>query len=138
MLLKLLQEPSSIAKSSDKEYQKCQPNKLSEKIMKCLICIFLRLIRTSRAAELEKSCNLSRSNSSFLRSGSFRADGNVNLNASITTQRETRQQDPYGIFEIEGSYSRDVGPYKNLVKFTLSSLDLKGISNSLSLLNQLR
>ncbi|XP_008800047.2 uncharacterized protein LOC103714542 isoform X2 [Phoenix dactylifera] len=138
MLLKLLQEPSSIAKSSDKEYQKCQPNKLSEKIMKCLICIFLRLIRTSRAVELEKAGNLSRSNSSFLRSGSFRADGSVNLNASITTQKETRQQDPYGIFQIEGSLSRDIGPYKNLVKFTLSSLDLKGISNSLSLLNQLR
>ncbi|KAG1354940.1 hypothetical protein COCNU_07G010520 [Cocos nucifera] len=137
MLLKLLQEPSSITKSSDKEYQKCQPNKLSEKIMKCLICIFLRLIRTSRAVELEKSGNLSRSNSSFLRSGSFRADGSVNLNTSITTQRETRQQDPYGIFEIEGSLSRDIGPYKNLVKFTLSSLDLKGISTSLSLLNQL-
>ncbi|XP_073111249.1 uncharacterized protein [Elaeis guineensis] len=138
MLLKLLQEPSSITKSSDKDYQKCQPNKLSEKIVKCLICIFLRLIRTSRAVELEKSGNLSRSNSSFLRSGSFRVDGSVNLNASITTQRETRQQDPYGIFEIEGSLSRDIGPYKNLIKFTLSSLDLKGISNSLSLLNQLR
>ncbi|XP_073008359.1 uncharacterized protein [Typha latifolia] len=134
MLLKFFQEPSTTANSWDKNHQRVQPNKLSERIMKCLICIFLRLIRTSRVVELEKSGNLARSSNSFLRTGSFRADGCANLNIL----QKVGQQDPYGIFEIEGSILRDLGPYKNLVRFTSSSLDFRCFSHSLPLLNKLR
>nr|CAD1818993.1 unnamed protein product [Ananas comosus var. bracteatus] len=137
-LLKIFQEPSSIASSREKEYQKIQPNKLSEKIMKCLICVFLRLIRTSRVAELEKSSNLARSTTSFLKSGSFRMDSSVNLTASLSIQKEKGQRDPYGIFEIEDSLLRDIGPYKNLVRFASNSFETKCISTSFPLLNKLR
>lgn len=136
-LLKLFKEPSTINPS-----EKCgityQPNKLSEKIIKCLICILLRFIRTSRAVDMEKSGNLSRSSNLLLRSGSFQIDSSLMLKGRVPIQREIRHNDPYGIFEIEDSLLRDIGPYKNLVKFTSSSLDFKGISSSLPLLKKLR
>ncbi|KAM0949703.1 putative ternary complex factor MIP1, leucine-zipper [Dioscorea sansibarensis] len=115
-----------------------QANKLSERIMKCLICVFLRLLRTTRTLEIEKSGNLSRSSPSSILSRSLRIEGGLNSKTSQTTQRELGQKDPYGIFETEDSIIRDVGPYKNLVQFTTSSLDLKGISTSLPLLKKLR
>ncbi|WOL09864.1 hypothetical protein Cni_G18617 [Canna indica] len=136
-LLKLFKEPST-RNASDKNGVRYQPNKLSEKIVKCLICIFLRLIRTSRAVDLEKSGNLARASNLLLRSGSSQIDGNTVLNGRVSFQKEIKHHDPYGIFEIEGSVLRDIGPYKNLVKFTSSSLDLKYISSSLPLLKKLR
>jgi hypothetical protein len=55
-------------------------------------------------------------------------------------QKESRQQDPYGIFNTEDSIPRDIGPYKNLVIFTSSSMDPKFISSpsSIPLLRKLR
>ncbi|KAF5188009.1 electron transporter, putative (Protein of unknown function, DUF547) [Thalictrum thalictroides] len=114
-----------------------QPNKLSESIMKCLIFIFVRLLRNSRRIELEKSGASSRSTHSSLSSRSFRVETGLN---SLAFQKESKQQDPYGIFDIEDSIPRDIGPYKNLVKFPSSSLDPKSISssNSSPLLQQFR
>ncbi|XP_030552037.1 uncharacterized protein LOC115756411 isoform X1 [Rhodamnia argentea] len=110
--------------------QKWEPNKLSENIMKCLNFIFVRLLRTSRAMELEKLGPISRSLNSSLNSRSFR----------VETGLSSRQQDPYGVFEMEDSIPRDIGPYKNLVRFTASSMDPKCISSSSSipLLKKLR
>ncbi|KAI3799368.1 hypothetical protein L1987_34662 [Smallanthus sonchifolius] len=116
---------------------KWSPNKLSENIMKCLIFIFTRLLRTSRTLELEKSGPISRS-ANF--SMSFRAEPCLNSKANLVVQKESRQQDPYGIFNHEGSIPRDIGCYKNLVKFTSTSLDPKCISSSsyIPLLQKLR
>ncbi|KAJ8511237.1 hypothetical protein OPV22_001671 [Ensete ventricosum] len=137
-VLKLFREPSSTINLTDQNAGKYHPNKLSEKILNFLICIFLRLLRTSRALDLEKSSNLSKSANLLLRSGSFEIDGSSIRKGRIPAQREIRHHDPYGIFETEGSILRDIGPYKKLVKFTSSSLDHKDISNSLPLLNKLR
>lgn len=46
--------------------------------------------------------------------------------------KESKQQDPYGIFDIEEAIPRDIGPYKNLVVFSSSCLDPKFVSNSSS------
>ncbi|CAL9133840.1 unnamed protein product [Musa acuminata var. zebrina] len=137
-VLKLFREPSSTINLTDQNAGKYHPNKLSEKILNFLICIFLRLSRTLRALDLEKSSNLSKSANLLLRSGSFEIDGSSIRKGRIPAQREIRHHDPYGIFEIEGSILRDIGPYKNLVKFTSSSLDHKDISYSLPLLKKLR
>uniref|UniRef100_A0A803M3H3 DUF547 domain-containing protein n=1 Tax=Chenopodium quinoa TaxID=63459 RepID=A0A803M3H3_CHEQI len=107
---------------------KWQPNKLSENIMKCLILIYVRLIRISRQSELDKSGPISRSMYSSL---SFRTEPGVNLSTSLI--KESKQQDPYGIFDIEGAIPRDIGPYKNLVVFSSSCLDPKFVSNSSSI-----
>ncbi|KAJ9540475.1 hypothetical protein OSB04_026981 [Centaurea solstitialis] len=123
--------------SEEENILKWSPNKLSENIMKCLIFIFTRLLRTSRTMELEKSGPISRS-ANF--SMSFRAEPCLNSKASMLLQKESRQQDPYGIFNLEDSIPRDIGCYKNLVKFTSSSLDPKCISSSsyIPLLQKLR
>ncbi|KAE9593185.1 hypothetical protein Lal_00028991 [Lupinus albus] len=127
---------------SEENDLKWQPNKLSESIMKCLNFIYVRLLRTSRAMELEKLGTVSRSMHTSLSSRSFRLDTlSNNPKSSIVMQRESsRQQDPYGIFDTEESIPRDIGPYKNLVIFTSSSMDPKFISSpsSIPLLRKLR
>ncbi|XP_058199881.1 uncharacterized protein LOC131314939 isoform X1 [Rhododendron vialii] len=127
--------PSPVQQQSEEEStQKLPPNKLAENIMKCLIFIFVRLLRTSRAMELEKSGAISRSANFPLSSRSFRVDTSSNISkASSLIQRESKQQDPYGIFNSEESIPRDIGPYKNLVMFTARNLDPKCISNSSSI-----
>ncbi|XP_047332244.1 uncharacterized protein LOC124935856 [Impatiens glandulifera] len=116
------------------------PNKLSERIMKCLIFIFVRLIRTSRSMELEKSGPISRSINFSLSTRSFRVDTLSSTKANLMLQREAKQQDPYSIFDMDDSIPRDIGPYKNLVIFTSSCLDPKFLSNptSIPLLQKLR
>ncbi|KAG8471453.1 hypothetical protein CXB51_036696 [Gossypium anomalum] len=122
----------------EKNSHNWHPNKLSENIMKCLHFIFVRLLRTSRAMELEKSSNVTRSMNTPLSSRSFRVENT--LNPKSNPQKKLRQQDPYGIFNMEGSIPRDIGPYKNLAIFTSSSMDPKCISSlsSIPLLKRLR
>ncbi|KAI4383788.1 hypothetical protein MLD38_009588 [Melastoma candidum] len=96
--------------------------------MKCLNLIYVRLLRTWRAMEMEKPCAVSRSitnRSSSPASRSFRVEAVMGM--------ELRQQDPYGVFAAEGSIPRDIGPYKNLVMFTSASLNPKCISSSSSI-----
>ncbi|PKI64404.1 hypothetical protein CRG98_015189 [Punica granatum] len=131
------------SKAEEEKPQKWEPNKLSESIMKCLNFIYIRLLRTSRAMEIEKSgATISRSLqlNSTLNSRSFRAETSLTSKSNGMSQRESRQADPYGVFESEDSIPRDIGPYKNLVRFTTSSLDPKCISSSSSvpLLKKLR
>ncbi|XP_043699830.1 uncharacterized protein LOC122650483 [Telopea speciosissima] len=142
-----LRPPKSLSNSGPLDQEtghKWQPNKLSESIMKCLIFIFVRLIRTSRTMELEKSAagTISKPiNSSSSSSRSFRVDISLNSKPNLSLQKgSSRQQDPYGIFDVEDSIPRDIGPYKNFVRFTSTSLDPKNISSSSSipLLQKLR
>ncbi|XP_042375836.1 uncharacterized protein LOC121969679 isoform X4 [Zingiber officinale] len=81
--------------------------------------------------------NLSKSSNLLLKSGSFQVDGNSISKGRTSFQREIRHHDPYGIFEFEDSLSRDIGPYKNLVKFSPCSSDYKEFSCSLSLMKKL-
>ncbi|XP_044955808.1 uncharacterized protein LOC123406348 isoform X3 [Hordeum vulgare subsp. vulgare] len=130
------QEPSPPPATAKRDEQsKVQPNKLSERIVKCLAVIFIRLLRSSRAAEMDKSGSLARSGN--LLQGSFRIDAALNVAASVAKEKERGQQDHYGIFEIQDSMVRDIGPYKNLVRFTSSAFDLRGFSTS-PLLTKLR
>ncbi|KAK1696851.1 hypothetical protein QYE76_013548 [Lolium multiflorum] len=132
---KTIQEPSppTTATAIKRDEQtKIQPNKLSERIVKCLAVIFIRLLRSSRAAEMEKSGNLARN-----AQGSFRIDAALNVAAGAAKEKERGQQDHYGIFAVQDSIVRDIGPYKNLVRFTSSAFDLRGFSSS-PLLTKLR
>ncbi|VAI40755.1 unnamed protein product [Triticum turgidum subsp. durum] len=129
------QEASPVPSPTTKrdEQAKVQPNKLSERIVKCLAVIFIRLLRSSRVAEMEKSGNLARSGNL---QGSFRIDAVLNV-AAAKEKDQRGQQDHYGIFGLPDSVLRDIGPYKNLVRFTSSAFDLRGFSSS-PLLTKLR
>ncbi|KQK11971.1 uncharacterized protein LOC100823300 isoform X3 [Brachypodium distachyon] len=125
------------AKREEQSSSKIQPNKLSERIVKCLVCIFIRMLRSSRAVEMEKSGSLARSGKNTPQ-GSFRIDTGLNVAAGVAKEKDRRgQQDHYGIFAIQDSVVRDIGPYKNLVRFTSSSFDPRGFSSS-PLLTKLR
>ncbi|CAK7332265.1 unnamed protein product [Dovyalis caffra] len=138
--LDLLSKSLSNSILPEENTQQLQPNKLSENIMKCLNFIYVRLLRTSRAMELEKSGPVSRSLHSSMISRNFRSENSMNSKSNLLLQKESRQQDPYGVFDAEESIPRDIGPYKNLVIFTSSSMDPKWISHSSSipLLRKLR
>ncbi|KAL3618522.1 hypothetical protein CASFOL_037604 [Castilleja foliolosa] len=110
--------------SEEENIHRWPPNKLSENIIKCLAFIYVRLLRTSRVMELEKSGPIARSINFSL---SFRSE------TSLAFHKDSRQQDPYGIFDSEESIPRDIGPYKNLIRFTSSSMDMKCIQNSSSI-----
>lgn len=86
--------------------------------------------------ELEKSGAIGRSTHSSLSSRSLRSESNLKTSGLLS--KEAGQQDPYGIFEVEDSIPRDIGLYKNYVKFTSGSLDVKSISSSIPLLRKLR
>ncbi|GMI81874.1 hypothetical protein like AT5G60720 [Hibiscus trionum] len=130
--------PKSLSSTllSEENSQIWHPNKLSENIMKCLNFILVRLLRTSRAMELEKSGPITRFMATPLSSTSFRVETTLNTKSSLG--KESRQQDPYGIFDTEESIPRDIGSYKNLVIFASSSMDPKCISTSVPLLKKLR
>uniref|UniRef100_A0A7N0TXP6 Uncharacterized protein n=1 Tax=Kalanchoe fedtschenkoi TaxID=63787 RepID=A0A7N0TXP6_KALFE len=138
--------PKSSPSSTDTDGHRSQkppsPNKLSESIMKCLIFIYVRLLRTARQNELEKSGGAAALRSGHSSSASFRSfrGDPANLKAIQTLQKGSRQQDPYGIFDAEDSLPRDIGPYKNLMVFGSTSLDLKCLSTATfaPLLNNLR
>uniref|UniRef100_A0A0E0D0H1 DUF547 domain-containing protein n=1 Tax=Oryza meridionalis TaxID=40149 RepID=A0A0E0D0H1_9ORYZ len=147
--LNSLDDTSSSSNKKKKMVQ--QPNKLSERIVKCLICIFIRLLRSSRVADLQlqqqdnnnTSSRSSSSSPSLTRQhqgggGSFRIDTSLVMNKQQQQQDcRSGQQDHYGIFAIPDSIVRDIGPYKNLVSFTSSAFDLRGFSTS-PLLTKLR
>ncbi|XP_024925144.3 uncharacterized protein LOC107406223 isoform X2 [Ziziphus jujuba] len=134
----LLPKTIPVQVNPEENFQNLHPNKLSEEIMKCLNFIYIRMLRTTRAMELEKSGPVSRSAYSSASSRSFRAETPINSKSML--QKESRQQDPYGIFNVEECIPRDIGPYKNLVIFTSSSMDPKCISSnsSIPLLRKLR
>ncbi|KAJ8751604.1 hypothetical protein K2173_016855 [Erythroxylum novogranatense] len=140
MPFEFLQKSISDPILSEENVQQWPPNKLSENIMKCLNFIYVRLLRTSRAMELEKSGPISRYLHSSMISRSFRVETPLHSKSCIASLKESRQQDPYGVFNVEESVPRDIGPYKNLVIFTSSSMDPKYISSSSSipLLRRLR
>ncbi|CAH2072107.1 unnamed protein product [Thlaspi arvense] len=134
---------STLLMEDGQNVQKWHPNKLAENIMKCLNFIYVRLLRTTRVMELEKSGPISRSTPFSVSSRSFRVDNatsGLSKSMNLVSCKESRQQDPYGIFDVEASLARDIGPYKNLVIFTSSSMDSKCISSSssVSLIRKLR
>uniref|UniRef100_A0A0D3ED86 DUF547 domain-containing protein n=1 Tax=Brassica oleracea var. oleracea TaxID=109376 RepID=A0A0D3ED86_BRAOL len=126
---------STILMEDGQNIQKWHPNNLTEDSMKCLNFIYDSLLRTTRVMELEKSGPVSRSVHFSLSSKSFRVDNAASClskSMNLVSYKESRQQDPYGIFDVEASLARDIGPYKNLVIFTSSSMDSKCISSSSS------
>ncbi|XP_066380095.1 uncharacterized protein [Miscanthus floridulus] len=133
--LPITKSPTVIAAAKRVRDQPRPPNKLSERIVKCLVCIFMRLLRSSRVSEMDKSGNLAAKGGSF---SSLRMDTGLVNAAAAAKEKERGQQDHYGIFGIQDAIVRDIGPYKNLVRFTANSLDLlRGFSAS-PLLTKLR
>lgn len=108
----------------DKETSSEKPNVLSEELIKCLIGIFLDINQASH--DREGSAVVPKLGLSCINSKGFA----INQNAS--------KLDPYGILpDLDGSI-RDIGPYKNLIQITRSSLDINRFTECKPALRKLR
>ncbi|KAL9418433.1 hypothetical protein AB3S75_036402 [Citrus x aurantiifolia] len=108
----------------DKETSSEKPNVLSEELIKCLLGIFLDINQASH--DREGSAVVPKLGLSCINSKGFA----INQNAS--------KLDPYGILpDLDGSI-RDIGPYKNLIQITRSSLDINRFTECKPALRKLR
>lgn len=115
------------------------PNELSEELLKCLIGIFLELNQASldikesetSVSRLTLSCMQSKSFISMTNSSNYKTHSYLsNGNASCL--------DPYGISADLDCKARDVGPYKNFIQISSSSLETEFFSQCLPAFRKLR
>ncbi|KAF3433696.1 hypothetical protein FNV43_RR24799 [Rhamnella rubrinervis] len=115
-----------------------KPNELSEDLLKCLILIFIELNRTS--LDKEGSAGVPKLSLSCMNSKGFMAKTSlINYKSpSFLFNYNTSDIDPYGILpDLDGSL-RDVGPYKNFIQITRSSLNLSRFSECVTGIAKLR
>lgn len=114
-----------------------KPNQLSEKLLKCLIGIFLELKQTS--LDKEGSSVVPKLTLSCMNSKGFMPKTSFNCKSSATLfSYNTSHVDPYCILSDVDGALRDVGPYKNFIQITRSSLDIRRLSDCLNGIGKLR
>lgn len=110
---------SSSSSSDDKVSEiDSTPNRVSEDIVKCLCCIFVR-IGTSKD-KFGESKTASRSVSAF----------------NQCSKEKDQSCDPYGI--CSESKTREVGPYKNLCEVKATTADMNRTTNAVFLIHRLK
>ncbi|XP_077243883.1 ternary complex factor MIP1 leucine-zipper protein (Protein of unknown function, DUF547) isoform X2 [Tasmannia lanceolata] len=123
----------------DEESSIEMPNKLSEKLLKCLISIFVKLNRTPTQTDFESSSVVPKLTLSCMSSKGFMTKTPLNCRTPVFYSDDNRTLlDPYSVFsDLEGTFG-DVGPYKNFMHFTRSSLDMTQVSQCFSVIGKLR
>lgn len=117
-----------------------KPNELSEKLIKCLIGIFLELNRAS--LDREGSAVVPKLTLPCMKSKGFVAKTTFNSCRAVPTflfNDSTSNLDPYNgmLADLDGAV-RDVGPYKNFLQITRSSIDISRFSECLPAMRKLR
>ncbi|GMY08506.1 hypothetical protein FCV25MIE_03745 [Fagus crenata] len=113
------------------------PNELSEKLIKCLISIFLELNQASM--DREGSAMAPKLTLSCMKSKGFITKTTFNCRTSTFLYNDNSSNlDPYGILPDFDGTVRDVGPYKNFIQITRSSLDTGCLSECLPAMRKLR
>ncbi|XP_068667669.1 uncharacterized protein [Aristolochia californica] len=114
------------------------PNKLSEELIKCLISIFLKLNQTPQIA-CESSQAAPMLAIPCMRSKGFITKTSPPCKTRMLASGENKSRlDPYGILSESDGITRDLGPYRNFIHFTTSSLDTIQISQCLPEMGKLR
>ncbi|KAJ7960128.1 Protein of unknown function, DUF547 [Quillaja saponaria] len=113
------------------------PNNLSEELIKCLIGIFLEL--NQAPLRREESAFVPKLALSCKKSTGFKSKTSLNCKTpSFLFNDNVTNFDPYGILSDLDCSVRDVGPYKNFVQVTRSSLDIGRYSQCLPAIGKLR
>lgn len=111
-----------------------EPNELSEELLKCLIGIFLELNQPSLDREELSDNVVPKLSLSCMKSSGFTCKAPSlflsNVNASSL--------DPYGISSDLDCSARDIGPYKDFIQITSSTLDIERFSQCLPAFGKLR
>ncbi|XVE55942.1 hypothetical protein DITRI_Ditri03aG0197700 [Diplodiscus trichospermus] len=110
-------ETRNISTLDERPLEDNSPNKVSEELVKCLSCIFLRMSSIKIKSTAESFPSLS-------------------MVGSQENSEATELLDPYGICSNFGR--RDIGPYKHLFSIDAGSINLNRTSNSLFLLRRLK
>ncbi|KAJ1399334.1 Ternary complex factor MIP1, leucine-zipper [Sesbania bispinosa] len=115
-----------------------KPNELSEELLKCLIGIFLELNRAS--LDREESETVPRLTLSCMKSTGFMSKTSFNCKTPsfLSNGNASSCVDPYGISSDLDCTARDVGPYKDFIQITRSSLDIECFSQYLPAFRKLR
>ena len=113
------------------------PNKLSEELIQCLIGIYLKLNRV--LLDSKGSAFAPKHTPSCMNSKGFMSKTSFNSKApTFSFDDNISSLDPYGIQpDFEGTI-RDVGPYKNFIHITRSSLDTSRVSECYPAMGNLR
>lgn len=122
---------------TDKESVPESPNEISEELVKCLTSMFLKMNQAS--LETEGSATVPRLTLPCMTSKAFISKASFNSKVPTFSYEVTASNlDPYGILQdLDGSL-REVGPYKNFVQITRSSLDTSRISECFQEIGKLR
>ncbi|KAF5467314.1 hypothetical protein F2P56_017148 [Juglans regia] len=114
-----------------------KPNELSEKLIKCLISIFLELNHTS--VDREGSVIAPKLSLACMKSKGFVAKTTFNCRTpTLLFAGNASNLDPYSVLSDFDGTVRDVGQYKNLIQITRSSLDISRLSECLPAMRRLR
>lgn len=118
----------------EKESSKEHPNLLSEELVKCLIGIFLDINQASQQfSEGEGSPIIPKLSLSFMKSKGFLSKTSFSYKAPLlfAFNQNSSNSDPYSILPDLDERIRDIGPYKNLIQITRSSLDIRHFTENL-------
>ncbi|KAF6148071.1 hypothetical protein GIB67_024246 [Kingdonia uniflora] len=128
------ENPAMFISLNDHETSTERPNRLSEKLIKCLISIFLKLNHPSAQPDCKGSVKLSLS---CLNSKGLVSKTSFNCKEPVFFFNESNSiLDPYG--RVNDGTVRDIGPYKNFIQFTRNSLDLSHLPDCFSANEKLR
>ncbi|KAF5175781.1 Elicitor-responsive protein, partial [Thalictrum thalictroides] len=111
------------------------PNRLSEDLINSLIGIFLKLNRPQAELNCEVSSTVPKLGLSCINSKGIVSK--TSFNCKLSSNNYKTFLDPYGILpDIDGPV-REVGPYKNFMQFTRSSLDMNRLPECLPTIGKL-
>ncbi|ESW13861.1 hypothetical protein PHAVU_008G232500 [Phaseolus vulgaris] len=111
-----------------------KPNEMSEELLKCLIGIFLELNKAS--LDREESETVPRLTLPCMKSTGLITK--TSSNSKAPSNSNVSCLDPYGISSDLDCRARDVGPYKDFIQITRSSLDIDRFSQCLPAFRKLR
>ncbi|CAN6472154.1 unnamed protein product [Victoria cruziana] len=115
-----------------------RPNQLSEKLVKCLISIFLRLNRGA-SPETESSATFPKISFSCISSRSFSSRSSLNSRRPISlSDVSCSRLDPYNMGDNHDCIPEDFGPYKSFIQLTRNSLKFRYMPHCISYLENLR
>lgn len=111
-----------------------KPNEMSEELLKCLIGIFLELNKAP--LDREESETVPRLTLPCMKSTGLIVK--TSSNSKAPSNSNVSCLDPYGISSDLDCTARDVGPYKDFIQITRSSLDIDRFSQCLPAFRKLR
>ncbi|KAL0349242.1 UNVERIFIED_CONTAM: hypothetical protein Sangu_1152000 [Sesamum angustifolium] len=121
----------------DIESEVMNPNKLSVELIKCLIGIFLKLNQTTFKSK--ETTNLTKHTLTCINSKGLVSRAAFSCKTPVFPfSQNATQLDPYEILPGPDVNIRDIGPYKNFIQITESTLDVSRLSEFFTAVGRLR